>query len=63
MISNEFEKTLKKAQDNAKTYNHQYMTLEHLLLAMIDDRDVIKVLKACRINIEVLKQEVENFVK
>ena len=42
MISNEFEKTLKKAQDNAKTYNHQYMTLEHLLLAMIDDRDDIE---------------------
>ena len=63
MISNEFEKTLKKAQDNAKTHNHQFMTLEHLLLAMIDDKDVIKVLKVCRINIEVLKLDVENFVK
>ena len=45
MISDEFEKTLQKAQENAKSFNHQYMTLEHLLLAMTDDKDVIKILK------------------
>ena len=42
MISDEFEKTLQKLK--TRTYYHQYMTLEHLLLAMTDDKDVIKVL-------------------
>ena len=44
MISDELEKTLQKAQEIAKSHNHQYMTLEHLLFAMTDDRDVAKIL-------------------
>ena len=63
MISDEFEKTLQKAQENARSLGHQYMTLEHLLFAMTDDNDVIKVLKACDIDIEFLKQELEDFIK
>ena len=62
MISDEFEKTLQKAQENARSLGHQYMTLEHLLFAMTDDNDVIKVLKACDIDIEFLKQELEDFI-
>ena len=32
MISDEFEKTLQKAQENARIYYHQYMTLEHSIV-------------------------------
>ena len=42
MISDELEKTLQKAQEKPNLINHQFMTLEHLLLAMTDDRDVVK---------------------
>ena len=63
MISDEFEKTLQKAQENAKSFNHQYMTLEHLLLAMTDDKDVIKIFEACDVDIKSLKGELQNFVK
>ena len=56
MISDEFEKTLQKAQESAKSLNHQYMTLEHLLLAMTDDDDVVKILEACNVNIKFLKE-------
>ncbi len=63
MISDEFEKTLQKAQESAKSLNHQYMTLEHLLLAMTDDDDVVKILEACNVNIKFLKEELESFVK
>ena len=63
MISDELEKTLQKAQENARSLNHQYMTLEHLLLAMTDDSDVVKVLNACNIEISSLKQELEGFIK
>ena len=63
MISDELEKTLQKAQENAKSYKHQFMTLEHLLLAMTDDRDVVKILNAYNIKINSLKDELEDFIK
>ena len=63
MISDELEKLSQKAQENARSLNHQYMTLEHLLLAMTDDSDVVKVLNACNIEINSLKQELEGFIK
>ena len=63
MISDELEKTLQKAQENAKSYKHQFMTLEHLLLAMTDDTDVVKILDAHNIKINSLKEELEDFIK
>ena len=63
MISDRFEKTLQRAQDKASSLNHQYMTLEHLLFAMTDDEDVMKILDDCNINISALKDELENFLK
>ena len=63
MISDRFEKTLQRAQDKASSLNHQYMTLEHLLFAMTEDEDVMKILDDCNINISALKDELENFLK
>ena len=63
MISEELEKTLQRTQQYAKSFNHQYMTLEHLLLSMLEDNDVIKVLDACVIDIEKLKESVKKFVE
>ena len=63
MISDELEKTLQKAQEKAKFYNHQFMTLEHLLLAMTDDRDVVKIFNAHKIKVNSLKEELEDFIK
>ena len=39
------------------------MTLEHLLFAMTEDEDVMKILNDCNINISALKDELENFLK
>ncbi len=63
MISDELEKTLQRTQKFAKSYKHRYMTLEHLLLSMLDDSDVIKVLDACSINAKTLKSKLEKFVE
>ena len=63
MISDELEKTLQRTQKFAKSYKHRYMTLEHLLLSMLDDDDVVKVLDACSININTLRLKVEKFVE
>ena len=63
MISDEFEKTLQRTQSYAKKFGHFYMTLEHLLLSLLDDQDVKKVLSACSINDKALKKELESFIK
>ena len=63
MISDEFEKTLQRTQEYAKKHGHFYMTLEHLLLSLLDDSDVKKVLSACSIDEISLRKELENFIK
>ena len=63
MISDEFEKTLQRTQNYAKKFGHFYMTLEHLLLSLIDDQDVMKILLACSIDHKALRKELENFIK
>ncbi|MEE2695071.1 MAG: ATP-dependent Clp protease ATP-binding subunit ClpA [Pseudomonadota bacterium] len=63
MISEELEKTLQRTQKYAKFYKHQYMTLEHLLLSMLDDDDIKEVMEACEVDLKELRDEVEKFVK
>ena len=63
MISEELEKTLQRTQKYAKSLQHQYMTLEHLLLSMLDDIDVLKVMEACVIDVNTLKKNLDNFVE
>ena len=62
MISDEFEKTLQRTQSYAKKFGHFYMTLEHLLLSLLDDQDVRKILLACSIDDKALKKELESFI-
>ena len=54
MITEDLEKTIKRAISYATDRQHQYATLEHFLLALIDDRDAIEVFKACKINLRNL---------
>ncbi len=63
MISEELEKTLQRTQKYAKSLQHQYMTLEHLLLSMLDDTDVLKVMEACVIDVNILKKNLDNFIE
>src|ERR1043166_7687354 len=54
------EKTLRTALGNAAERSHEYATLEHLLLALIDDADAAQVMTACGVDLgdlgEVVKQ-------
>ena len=63
MISDEFEKTLQRTQNYAKKFGHLYMTLEHLLLSLLDDEDVKKIFKACSVDEKSLRGELEEFIK
>lgn len=61
-FSRGLEKALHQAMNLARDRRHEFATLEHLLLALIDDRDTIAVLTGCEVDIEVLKMDLEQFV-
>jgi len=62
MLSKELEYTLNNAFKEAKNQRHEFMTVEHLLLALLDNPSANPILKACGADIEVLRQELSEFI-
>ncbi len=62
MLSNNLEKTLRDAYELASNCKHEFVTLEHLLFCLSDDKDALSVLKACDVDITKLKKNIENFI-
>ena len=62
MLSRNLEQTLHRALSLASDRSHEYATLEHLLLSLIDDQDAIAVLRACGVDLEQLSMDVTNFI-
>jgi len=62
MLSANLERTLRHALALANERQHEYATLEHLLLALCEDDDAIAVMRACTVDVGRLKDEVEEFV-
>jgi ATP-dependent Clp protease ATP-binding subunit ClpA len=62
MLSRELEVTLNLAFKSARDKRHEFMTVEHLLLALLDDASASNVLKACGADISVLRQDLIEFV-
>ncbi|HJN52336.1 MAG: ATP-dependent Clp protease ATP-binding subunit ClpA [Pseudomonadales bacterium] len=62
MLSRELELTLNLAFKDARAKRHEFMTVEHLLLALLDNADAASVLRACGGNIDTLRKELEEFV-
>jgi ATP-dependent Clp protease ATP-binding subunit ClpA len=61
-----FSPSLERALHQALTYanerRHEYATLEHLLLALIDDSDAAAVMKACNVNLDTLRKTVTDYI-
>lgn len=62
MLSKDLETTLNVAFREARSKRHEYMTVEHLLLALIDNDSAAKVMRACGANLNELRRELTNFV-
>jgi len=62
MLSRNLEKTLRRALALANARQHEYATLEHLLMALTDDDDAVAVLKACVVEIERLRASLNDFL-
>ena len=62
MIAQELEVSLHMAFVDARQKRHEFITVEHLLLALMDNPSAADVLRACGANIEVLRKELAQFV-
>ena len=62
MFSKEFENTLNIAANTARSKLHEFITVEHLLLALIDDPSAREILLACNADIDALRQELLDYI-
>ena len=56
------EQALHDAIKLASERHHEYATLEHLLLALMDDGDASQVMKACNVDLDVLRKTLQKYV-
>ncbi|MGI9351487.1 MAG: ATP-dependent Clp protease ATP-binding subunit ClpA [Rhizobiaceae bacterium] len=61
-FTNSLEKALHKALTFANERSQEYATLEHLLLALVDDEDAAAVMKACNVNLELLRENLTDYI-
>ncbi|HVG31335.1 MAG TPA: ATP-dependent Clp protease ATP-binding subunit ClpA [Pyrinomonadaceae bacterium] len=62
MITKELEATLNNAVEEAARRGHEFVTLEHLLLALLSDETAANVIRHCGGDAETLRREVEKFL-
>jgi ATP-dependent Clp protease ATP-binding subunit ClpA len=62
MIDNELEQNLNNAFKLAHNQKHEYVTVEHLLLALLDNQDSLNLLNSNKVNVEQLRTDLEEFI-
>ncbi|MCB1959676.1 MAG: AAA family ATPase, partial [Rhodocyclaceae bacterium] len=62
MIAQELEVSLHMAFVEARQKRHEFITVEHLLLALLDNPSAAEVLRACSANVETLRRELTDFI-
>ena len=62
MINQELEQNLNSAFKLAQEQKHEFVTVEHLLLALLDNKDAIDLLESNNVNIDSLKVDLEEFI-
>ena len=63
MIAQELEVSLHMAFVEARQQRHEFITVEHLLLALLDNPSASEVLRACAANLEDLRKSLTQFIK
>ncbi|WP_443750483.1 ATP-dependent Clp protease ATP-binding subunit ClpA [Asticcacaulis solisilvae] len=62
-FSSALEETLHRAVGHANAHHHEYATLEHLLLALIDDVDAAAVMSACNVDLTKLRAALDAYIE
>ncbi|HEY0079690.1 MAG TPA: ATP-dependent Clp protease ATP-binding subunit ClpA [Pyrinomonadaceae bacterium] len=63
MLTRELQLTLNAAAEEAARRRHEYVTLEHLLLALLDNETAAKIIYHCGGDLEALRRDLEQFLK
>ena len=63
MIAQELEVSLHMAFVEARRQRHEYITVEHLLIALLDNPSASDVLRACMVNVEELRKSISTFIR
>lgn len=63
MLNKALEETINAAFREASLKRHEFITVEHLLLALLDNEDAVKVLQACKIDLKKLSRELSEFIE
>lgn len=63
MLNKELEVTLNKAFKEARLRNHEFMTVEHLLCALLDNGSAKEALEACGANVNQLREDLNSFIE
>jgi ATP-dependent Clp protease ATP-binding subunit ClpA len=61
-FSRQLEESLHRAVAYANQRKHEYATLEHLLLSLVDDEDAANVMRACEVDLPALRTTLSNYV-
>jgi len=61
-FSKSLQNTLHRAMALANERHHEYATLEHLLLALIDDQDAAAVMRACNVDLDALRRVLSTYI-
>ena len=61
-FSHSLEESLQRSIDYAAKNKHEHVTVEHLLLALLEDSDAVNLLKACSVDIILLKRDLIQFI-
>ena len=62
-FSQSLEDALHRAIRFAGEYEHEYATLEHLLYSLLDDQDAAAVMRACNVDMDVLREGLVNYIE
>ena len=63
MLSDELKQTINNAIEDTQRRRHEYLTLEHLLLALLEDESASKVLTGCGADIDAVRADLEEFLE
>jgi ATP-dependent Clp protease ATP-binding subunit ClpA len=63
MLDKDLERTLNDAFRHAREQRYEFITIEHLLLALLDNRSAVEVLRACGANLNALHDDLMRFIE
>ena len=63
MMTKDLERRLAEAVDDAKQMRHEFVTLEHVLLALCESPLSVEILQGCGANVQKLKKDLRALIK